>query len=257
MRSRHLLLAALVIAVAAPRAADAAPRHAKAKATKPAKVAKKRAVTRRRARAHATASRRTGTRRGGLSMALNMPPGWRWPPSPAMIAAGKSCTDRLDELGVEWKPAPALEKVATPITVPAMTFGGIRIVSWFRRPPFVMDCHLALALATFAKDLHDLGIRQMKFSRIYGYTPVRVGGKTKPILSRHALGLAMDVWSVTDADGHESVVATDYKAGDPMLLRLETFLNDSGGFRTVLTPANDPISHRDHFHIEAKVDYGP
>ena len=32
-------------------------------------------------------------------------------------------------------------------------------------------------------------------------------------------------------------------------------INDSGNFRLVLTPKNDPISHKDHFHIEANPDY--
>ena len=149
----------------------------------------------------------------------------------------------------------AIERVVTPITVPSMTFGGVKIVSWFRKPPFVMDCHLALGLTTFGKDLYELGVRELTFSSIYRYTKVRVGGRTKNTLSRHALGLAIDVRSVTDADGRVAVVAADYKLDDPLLLRLEDFLNDAGGFRTVLTPKNDPISHHDHFHVEVKLEY--
>ena len=189
--------------------------------------------------------------------ASNMPDGWTWPPTAAMRAAGKACTARLDELGVAWHPAAGVKKIATPITVPSMTFGGIKLVPTFRPPPFVMDCHLALALATFAKDLHELGVRELHFSRIYGYTRVRTQGRTKNVLSRHALGLAMDVRSVIDADGREAVVARDYVHDDPLLLRLEDLLNDSGGFRTVLTPKNDPASHHDHFHVEVALTYGP
>lgn len=189
--------------------------------------------------------------------ASNMPDGWSWPPNAAMRAAGKVCTDRLDLLGVAWRPAAALENIATPITVPSMTFAGIKVTPTFRPPPFVMDCHLALALATFGKDLYELGVRELHFSRIYGYTLVRTQGRTKNVLSRHALGLAIDVRSVVDADGREAVVVRDYLNDDPLLLRLEDFLNDSGGFRTVLTPRNDPASHYDHFHVEVALKYGP
>ena len=32
-------------------------------------------------------------------------------------------------------------------------------------------------------------------------------------------------------------------------------VNDSGQFRILLTPRNDPKSHSDHFHFEANPDY--
>ena len=51
------------------------------------------------------------------------------------------------------------------------------------------------------------------------------------------------------------MVLGDYLAGDALLLRVEDYLNDSGGFRMVLTPRNDPASHYDHFHVEARADY--
>ena len=241
-------------------AADVQARPAPSKRTRvTAKTRKKKKVVKRstRRRARGTIARRAATRPSHVSTGGNMPKGWAWPPSAAMIAEGHACTARLDELGVIWKPAAATERVPTPIVVPSMTFGGIKVVSWFRKPPFVMDCHLAVGLATFAKDLYDLGVREVQFSRIYGYTNVRVNGVTKHALSRHALGLAMDVRSIVDADGREALVARDYNLDDPLLLRVEAFLNDSGGFRTVLTPKNDPISHHDHFHVEVAVEFGP
>jgi hypothetical protein len=65
----------------------------------------------------------------------------------------------------------------------------------------------------------------------------------------------MDVVSFVDEAGREAVVAKDYKAGDELLLSIERTVNDSGVFRTVLTPKNDPKSHHDHFHLEANPDY--
>lgn len=185
----------------------------------------------------------------------NMPTGWTWPPSKAMRAAGKACQAELDRLQIAWKPGPKQRKIATPIVVPAMEFGGVKVKPTFRRPPFVMDCHLALALARHGKELHARGVRELLFSRIYGYTRVRTGGREGRALSRHALGLAIDVRAIVDDAGRKAVVLDDYPKDDALLLAVEQYLNDSGGFRMVLTPKNDPESHDDHFHIEARVDY--
>lgn len=181
----------------------------------------------------------------------NMPPGWSWPPNREMKDAGKACLEDLDALGIQWEKASKTKKVVTPVVVPAMEFGGIKVKSWWRKGPHVMDCHLAKALATFAPTLHDMGVREIKFSSIYRWDTVEKTGA----LSRHALGLAMDVRSFTDAAGNEAIVKDDYLDGNELLLGLEDLFNDSGGFRTVLTPRNDPASHDDHFHIEVKVDY--
>jgi hypothetical protein len=187
--------------------------------------------------------------------ATNMPKGWRWPPTRAMIEAGKKCTDDLDAVGIEWKPAAREGRVVTPIELASMELGGIEYHSVFRKPPFIMDCHLALALATHSTVLYDLGVRKVNFGSIYRYTKVRAFGKTKNVLSRHALGLAMDVVSFEGADGVVANVEKDYPIGDELLLSIEDTLNGTGGFRTVLTPRNDPKSHHDHFHIEAAITY--
>ena len=39
------------------------------------------------------------------------------------------------------------------------------------------------------------------------------------------------------------------------LLAVEKLIDASSSFRVVLTPKNDPISHKDHFHIEANPSY--
>ncbi len=191
----------------------------------------------------------------GTHRADNMPPNWTWPPSRSMVAAGDRCLAKLDELGVVWKRASAQKKIATPITVPAMELGGLKLTSLWRKGPFIMDCELALALATYGPQLTAVGVNELQFSRIWGYTPVRVDGVTKPFLSRHALGLAIDVYAFVDDAGNKSVVETDYPQNDPFLLRIEDAVNASGGFRLCLTPKNDPVSHHDHFHLEANVIY--
>ena len=90
---------------------------------------------------------------------------------------------------------------------------------------------------------------------IYRNSNVRVHGTTKPILSRHALGLAMDIAEFVDETGRVANVEDDYLKGDPLLHAIEDTVNRSARFRIVLTPGNDPLSHYDHFHIEASVDF--
>jgi hypothetical protein len=185
----------------------------------------------------------------------NMPRGFTWPPSRTMIAAAKACEAKLDELGVTWKPAKREGHVVDAVTVPDGQIGGIAYVDVYDKKVPVMDCQLALALATFAPHLYELGVREIHVGSTYRWSKVRVAGKTKDLLSRHALGLAMDVVSFVDDAGREAVVAKDYKDDDELLLNVERAINDSGIFRTVLTPKNDPVSHKDHFHIEANPDY--
>ena len=187
----------------------------------------------------------------------NMPPGWGWPPTAAMKRAGQACLSRLDQLGVRWRRGAKTRKIATPVVVPALQLGGVRLVSVYRKPPFVMDCQLAAALAEHGPALYEAGVRELHFSSIHRYTQVRTGGKQLRALSRHALGLAIDVRRVVDEAGVVHSVEDDYLSGDELLLAVEAVINESGAFRLALTPANDPESHDDHFHFEAKVDYGP
>jgi hypothetical protein len=195
------------------------------------------------------------TARPQRHQADNMPRGFQWPPSRAMIEAGVQCEAKLDELGVAWKSAKHEGRLVDPIALVDTTLGGIEYTPVYDKTLPVMDCQLALALATFGPKLYELGVRQVRVGSIYRFTKVRVGGKTLDMLSRHALGLAMDVVSFVDDAGREAVVGKDYKAGDELLISIEHAIDDTGAFRTVLTPANDPISHADHFHIEANPDY--
>ena len=183
----------------------------------------------------------------------NMPGGWSWPPSKAMTESAKACEARLDELGATWTHAASEGHIVDAVTTDQQ-FGGVTYVG-YSKSPYKLDCQLALQLETFGPALYELGVREVHFGSIYRWTRVRVGGKTKNILSRHALGLAMDIVSVIDATGHELVVGRDYKQGNALLLAVEQAVNTSGKFRLLLTPKNDPISHKDHFHLEAAIDY--
>ena len=185
----------------------------------------------------------------------NMPRGWQWPPSRAMETAAKACEAQLDALGVTWQAAQREGHIVDAVVVPEGQIGGIAYIAEYAKTLPVMDCQLVVALATLAPRLYDAGVREVKVGSTYRWSKVRVGGKTKDILSRHALGLAMDVVSFVDDKGREAIVAKDYKDNDELLLSVEHLVNASGIFRTVLTPKNDPKSHHDHFHLEANPDY--
>jgi hypothetical protein len=185
-----------------------------------------------------------------------MPIGFTWPPTHAMLEAEKDCEAKLDRAGVEWDRKEREGRVVNAIVVPSMTFGNVKYTNmWGSKGPFVMDCQLALALETIGPELHALGVREVKFGSVFRWSNVRSGGVTKPYLSRHSLGLAMDISAFIDDTGREAKIARDYMKEDQLLHGIEQLINANGNFRIVLTPKNDPISHDDHFHIEAKANY--
>lgn len=184
----------------------------------------------------------------------NMPNGFTWPPSKNMVAMADVCESKLDELGVATSAATDVGRVVRPLK-PQGEIAGITFTTMYGHDQQTMDCQLVLALANFAPRLYELGVREVKYGSAFRWSKVRVGGKTKNILSRHGLGLALDIVSFVDADGVEHNVKHDYKSGDELLHSIESEVNDSGQFRVLLTPKNDPISHSDHFHLEANPDY--
>jgi hypothetical protein len=191
-----------------------------------------------------------------LSNGGNMPIGFTWPPTAAMLEAEKECESKLERAGVAWERREREGRIVNAIVVPSMTFGGVKYSNmWGSKGPFVMDCQLALALETIGPELHALGVREVKFGSLFRWSNVRSGGVTKPYLSRHGLGLAMDIGSFIDDTGREAKIARDYMKEDLLLHGIEQLINANGNFRIVLTPKNDPVSHDDHFHIEARANY--
>ena len=185
----------------------------------------------------------------------NMPPGWTWPPSAATKAEGRRCLDDLRALGVRHRTVKRRRLIATPVVVPDMQFGAIRLEPTFRKGPFVMDCRLARAIARQADRLAAIGVRALRFSSIHDLRRARLGGKELGSLSRHSLGLAIDVFEIELTSGARLVVEKHYWSAIPALIAAEMSLRASGAFRTVLSPAVD-ASHHDHLHLEAQVE-GP
>ena len=98
----------------------------------------------------------------------------------------------------------------------------------------------------------DAADAQLEGVTVQGAHTEKARGKA---LSRHALGLAMDIVSFTGADGRVVAVESDYPKKDWLLLAIENLVDHDKDWRILLTPKNDPISHKDHFHLEASVDF--
>lgn len=186
-----------------------------------------------------------------LAGAPNMPKGWKWPPTATMKSVGAACLKRLDAAGVRWERGAAKKKIVTPVVVPAMTIGEIALVSLKKEGRATMDCHLAAAIAEVAPGLRALGVTSLQFRTLHKYRNVRKKGKRTRILSRHALGLAVDVFAVGFENDEVLWVEKDWRRAGRKLAEVAAVFEGSALFRTPLTPANDPGDHGDHVHLEA------
>lgn len=187
----------------------------------------------------------------------NMPVGWTWPPSAAMKQAGAACLARLDAAGVAHTAAGPVKKVATPIILPVMRIGDVALVSLKGKGRHVLDCHLADALAVVTPELRALGVSALHFRTLHKYRGVRRKGVSRRVLSRHAVGLAVDVFEVAFDDGAVLRVKQHWRSPGGRLAAVAAVFERSPAFRTPLTPANDPADHDDHLHLEAHMDLAP
>lgn len=178
----------------------------------------------------------------------NLPPNWTWPPSPSMHARGEACLRTLRAAGVAFERKAPVGLVATPVVVPDGRFGGIDVRPYVRERSQVMDCHMALSLVALSPVLREANVRALLVSRYQQPRRARLAGRSLNMLSRHALGLALDIRGVVGARGRTHWVTRD--ARGPLLRKVARVLGQDGRLRAVLTPYND-LRHRDHFHISA------
>ena len=183
----------------------------------------------------------------------------------------QACLQALRDGGVAFVEGPSLQGVRTPVTLRGESFTP-RLRPRGARPA-EMDCQLALALVNARPVFRSLGISELEYSAAYHYRNRRRSDQ----LSAHAYGLAIDVHTMSDDSGAQSV-ARKYERrrgrwqsmtpgpgwyrsclGRPRtrtgrtLRQLACRLRLDEGIRLILTP-DDDRDHRDHFHIEAWPD---
>ncbi|MFH2005800.1 MAG: extensin family protein [bacterium] len=171
---------------------------------------------------------------------------------------GPPCLQELRRLGVPFRLAKATKGITTPVVVT----GPVRGLQWspmWGKKPALMDCPFALTLYKLAPAVLRSGVVELRYSSFYQYRNVSGSG----YLSRHAFGLAVDVFEVVAHNRLRANVKKDWvKAiGKPgscigsvtspkarLLRGLACNLEEARVAHLILTPDSD-YAHRDHFHI--------
>jgi hypothetical protein len=171
--------------------------------------------------------------------------------SPRTIPGGVSCLLVLERLGIPHQVLGATEGIETPVKVS----GEIAGVSYrpLARIPLVADCRLVVALHRAGPYLRQLGIEEMQFSSAYRARSRMPSGK----LSRHGIGLAIDVHAIRLREGGERLrVQDDFQrsladgcTAPTLLNRLACVVLRQGLFDLALTPDYD-AAHYNHFHLD-------
>jgi hypothetical protein len=178
--------------------------------------------------------------------------------------APKTFTDRrclrfLRLLKIRHRRLKNVRGVATPIEVLGNRIGRIRYRQIYNKGRMVMDCRLAVALQRVSPLLHVNGVREIRYSNFHSWRRVEHAKR----LSRHALGLAIDIHGFRNLKGHRVTVQKHYekKLGKGrtcegwaqtwqarMLRDIACDLDASNMFDRILTPDYD-AGHADHFHV--------
>ncbi|WP_265517069.1 extensin family protein [Nitratireductor luteus] len=174
---------------------------------------------------------------------------------PALPGDEKACRRDLQRLGVSFSDAEAVEveggcSLPHPIHVtalgPAMAL----------HPTGVMNCPTARAAAQLVQRAGQKAAETHFKSRIEAVNHAsayicRVRRGTEN-LSQHAFGNALDIASLTLADGRRVVVREYEDADSPEAQFLDALRAAACGlFTTVLGPGTD-ADHADHFHLDMK-----
>ena len=171
------------------------------------------------------------------------------PYSTRTIPEGVACLIRLRQLGVSFRSLKPMNNVNTPVEVTGPV-AGIRYKPMWRGR-LRCDCRLAVALHRAGLILRNLGVAEMHFSSAYRNSRLGSGR-----LSRHAMGLALDVHRVLTKDGDLLQIKEHYRQGlsdgchgsSPLLNRVGCLLLKWGVFDRALSPDYNR-AHYNHYHF--------
>jgi Extensin-like protein C-terminus len=188
--------------------------------------------------------------------------------SPALATAKKKkkvrrdhwCIRELRRTGTRFKKGPYLKGMRSPVTILNGKLGKIQYMNGRKRARPIMDCRTALALyRTYPIINANGGIKSLLVGKFYSYRYVKNSSR----LSRHSLGLAVDIYGIKTSNGKTYMVTGSYQRGlgsgkycegksksrgARLLRQLACDLDRSQYFKVILTPDSDR-DHRDHFHI--------
>lgn len=172
--------------------------------------------------------------------------------------AGLACLEELRRLGVPFQREKPTRGIATPVLLTGPV-RGLKLTPKWGKKPALMDCRFALTMYRVAPVVRASGVSELLYSSFYSYRTVA----RSRWLSRHAFGLAVDVFEIRGPGGLVADVQKDWvkvvgRHGDcvgPVTERkartlrlLACNLEKSGLVHLVLTPDSD-YAHRDHLHI--------
>jgi hypothetical protein len=175
----------------------------------------------------------------------------------------EQCGARLAALGVEFEPVPDVQGVRAPVRL----LGPVAGIAIEGRAE-VLDCRLALALATWASALRARGVRALRSMSVHR-PGAHVAGSRR--VSGHAHALAIDVGALELEDdttidvleGWEARAAGADPCGDYAESERSALLRsavceavEADHFQNVLTPHHDraPQNH-DHLEIDPDVPW--
>lgn len=179
---------------------------------------------------------------------------------PTRAISSQACLARLRELRVPFRLAGPRRGLVTPVVITGPV-NGVKLTPMWGRRPALMDCRFALILHRIAPIIRQVGVDDLRYSGFYSYRYVSGSGR----LSRHANGMAADIFEVRGPGGLRANVLKDWvKAkGRPgscvagvtshkgsVLRRLACALEYSGILFQVMTPDSD-YAHRNHYHLSA------
>ena len=169
-----------------------------------------------------------------------------------------ACLRELRRLRISFKTSKPKRGVFNPVLLTGKV-AGLKLTSMWGKKPALMSCRFALTVYKIAPVFLQSGFNEILFSSFYSYRNVAGTGT----LSRHAYGLAVDVYALKGPGGVVANVRKDWikargNAGRcvtgvktkkaRMLRRLVCALEKCRRLHLVLTPDSD-YAHRDHLHI--------
>jgi hypothetical protein len=178
------------------------------------------------------------------------------------------CMRELRRQKLPMRPSGHARGVASEVRVDG-PIHGVKFVTPGRKSPYgVLDCRLALTLASLAEVLSEHDVVRVRIDNMYRPKAHLPGSRKR---SQHAYGLALDVPAIELSDGRVLDVERDFHGGigEPVCgpdatapddveaaILLRNIVCDvvrRGLFHHVLTP-NYNAAHRNHFHLDIKRD---